>query len=56
MKGCITETIVVEYEEARRRENERLDLVFSEFGPLQYWEELHFMQEQILKKHNIGGK
>ena len=56
MKNYITEAIIAEYEETRGKENERLELVLSEFGPLQYWEELHFMQEQILKRYNIGGK
>jgi len=56
MKGCIPENIVLEYEQIKKEANERLELVMEEFGPLQYWEEIHFIQEQILKRYNIGGR
>ncbi len=56
MKSCITEDIVNEYEQEKYLAKERLELVLEEFGPLQYWEEIHFIQEQILKRYNIGGK
>ncbi len=55
MTGCITKAMVNEYEQCKDGEKERLELVFKEFGPLQYWEEIHFIQEQILKKYNIKG-
>lgn len=55
MKYCITNEILEEYNQIKAKAEERLKIVFLEFGPLQYWEELHYIQKQLLDKYNIGG-
>ncbi len=51
MKGCITRAMIATYEDVRNEHKERLELVFNKFGPLQYWEELHFLQEQVMERY-----
>lgn len=49
----ITKNVCEDYKQAKEEAKERLKLVFEEFGALQEWEEIHFIQNKILKKYGI---
>ena len=50
--SCIEDDIVEEYQQIKRLERNRLELVYREFGPLQYWEELHYLMNKVLRSYN----
>ena len=50
--SCIEEDIAEEYQQIKRLEKDRLELVYREFGPEQYWEELHYIMNQVLRNYN----
>jgi hypothetical protein len=48
------DNIIEEYRLALEKASERLKIIYEEFGVLREWEEIHFIQQQILKKYNLS--